>query len=100
MEWNFFTVNTGATDFDWQFLINLLPILIPLMVVSTVLMVVSIVSVVRKPNPWNEKIGWLLLIILVDVIGPVIYFAVGVSQLEQKNSEREDRENINRGGNL
>jgi formate/nitrite transporter FocA (FNT family) len=85
-----FDIFTGSFNEAFHFVFRLLPILIPLTIVQLTLMVTSIVSLVRKPNPWGDKILWLLLILLVNLIGPIIYFAVGSNHLEQKNAEGED----------
>jgi len=76
---------------------QLLPILISIFVVQTTLMVVAIVSIVKKPNPWNEKILWLLISIFVNLIGPVIYFAVGSGMLDKKYAEWQDMMEQRRG---
>ena len=51
-----FSVGVNAMEwaeiFDW--IIRLLPILIPLAAVQFILMITSVVSLVRKPNPMNE----------------------------------------------
>jgi hypothetical protein len=73
-------------------LIRLLPILIPLVLVQFILMVTALVSLIKKPNPWNDKILWLLLILLVNLIGPIIYFAVGANHLENRFAQAQDGE--------
>jgi len=90
------TFNVGVNAMEWaeivDWIVRLLPILIPLMVVQFVLMITSIVSLVRKPNPMSEKIVWLLVILLVNTIGPIIYFAVGSNHLENLHAQRQDGE--------
>ncbi|MCL2204558.1 MAG: PLDc N-terminal domain-containing protein [Defluviitaleaceae bacterium] len=86
-------INIVFNTTDWRevvdFIIRLLPILIPLLVLHLILLVTAIVSLVRKPNPWGEKILWLLLVLLVDIIGPVIYFAVGTNHLDNKYAAQD-----------
>ena len=56
-----------------------------LAVIQLVLMITAIVSLVRKKAPAGVMILWLLLIVLVNIIGPIIYFAIGSSKLDEKN---------------
>jgi len=103
MEMNLFTVNVGNDwQYAWEMTVRLLPILIPLTVVSLVLMVVAIVGIARKPNPWGEKILWLLIVIFLDIIGPVLYFAIGSGMLDEKYARFQDNQygDYPRGGGL
>ena len=80
----------GETPLD--VFISLLPILIPLFLLQLVLMITALISLAKKPLSWNDKLGWLILILLVTTIGPVIYFAVGANMLEQKIAQTNDQE--------
>ncbi|MCL2405067.1 MAG: PLDc N-terminal domain-containing protein [Defluviitaleaceae bacterium] len=62
----------------------------PLIIINFVLLVVAILSLARKPLPWGQKWVWLLVILLVDLIGPIIYFAVGSNMLDDKVAQLED----------
>ena len=69
----------------------ILLVAIPLAVLQFTLMIAALVSLIKKPNvPSNDKILWLLLIILLSLIGPILYFAIGSNQLDQKVADRED----------
>ena len=85
-------VNMGIGDLDYliDFLLRMWPILVPLMLVGLGLMVAGIISVVKKPNPWGEKIIWLVIIIFLDIIGPVLYFALGSGMLDEKYAKEQD----------
>ena len=48
-----------------------------------ILQVAALISIVRKPLPWGKKWMWLPLL-LVQPIGPIIYFAKGSSMLNRK----------------
>jgi multisubunit Na+/H+ antiporter MnhG subunit len=90
---------------EWQeitdLIIQLLPIVIPLAIISLVLTISAIVGIAKKPNPWGEKILWLLIVILIDVIGPVLYFAIGSGMLDEKFSKAQDAQhNDYSGGNV
>ncbi|MCL2603581.1 MAG: PLD nuclease N-terminal domain-containing protein [Defluviitaleaceae bacterium] len=93
-------VNIGFNAVEWSeaidWVVRLLPILIPIILVQLILVLTAVVSLARKPNPWNEKILWLVLVLAVNTIGPIIYFAVGANFLNQKHAEREDGEDEQR----
>ena len=69
---------------------RLLLVLSPLIAINFVLMIAAILSLARKTLPWGRKWGWLLLVLLVDLIGPIIYFAVGSNMLDEKAAQYED----------
>jgi len=71
---------------------RLLLILSPLVAINFILVVVAILSIARKALPWGQKWLWLLLILLVDLIGPIIYFAVGSNILDEKAAQFQDAE--------
>jgi Na+-transporting methylmalonyl-CoA/oxaloacetate decarboxylase gamma subunit len=55
-----------------------------LIIAQMTLMTAAIVSIVRKDVPNEDKIGWILLIVLVGIIGPVFYFVVGSKELDEE----------------
>lgn len=68
--------------------------IVSLAVIQTVLMLVAVVSIMRKNVPTGDKVFWLLIVLIVNLIGPIIYFAVGSSKLEEKEANLEnEREN-------
>lgn len=53
-----------------------------LVVLQLSLQVLAFVDIVRKPGPWDlRKIVWLIVIILGELIGVLMYFAFGRGQL-------------------
>jgi len=92
-------MNIGISDLDYtmDFIRRMLPILIPLVILSWTLMITGIVSLVKKPNTWNEKILWLLIIIFISTFGPVIYFALGSGMLDEKWVREQDQRDQTRG---
>jgi len=92
-------VNVGLGDWQYamDFIRPLLPILIPLFIVGMILMIVGVISVAKKPNPWSEKIIWLVIVIFLDVIGPVLYFALGSGMLDEKWAREQDQREQQRG---
>ena len=55
-----------------------LPYLIPLLVLEIVLLFVAIIDLDRRKYvTGNNKLVWVLVIVVVGIIGPVIYFVFG-----------------------
>ena len=63
-----------------------------LAIIQLVLIIAAIISLVRKKVPSSDKILWLLLILLINIIGPIIYFAIGSSKLDDKAASMENEE--------
>ena len=56
----------------------LLPIMIPLAILQTLLMIIALIHVVRHPKyKRGNMVIWLLVVILVNIIGPILYFTIG-----------------------
>ena len=57
---------------------NALPFLIPLVIVQVVLMVVALVDLVRRERVrGGNKVIWGVVIVLVNIIGPIVYLLLG-----------------------
>ena len=69
-------------DFLW--------LLIPLIVLQFALFLVALISLLRKRVTFAEKLPWLLVIIIFNTLGPIIYFIIGSGELDKKAAERED----------
>ncbi len=55
-----------------------LPYLIPLLVLEIVLLFVAIIDLDRRRYvTGNNKLVWVLVIVIIGIIGPVIYFIFG-----------------------
>ena len=53
-----------------------MPFLIPLAVLEIVLALVALVHVLRHPHyRFGNRPLWILIVVLVQIIGPVVYFA-------------------------
>lgn len=74
-----------------EILPQLLPILIPLLLLQLVMVIVALINLLKKELPLKDKIIWLIVIICVQIIGPVIYFAVGSKMLDDKAGKENDR---------
>jgi hypothetical protein len=65
-------------DSDFQLLIDALPWVIPLVVLELALLVIAVVDIVRREYvTGGNKVVWLVVVIIVNFIGPIIYFIFG-----------------------
>ena len=69
-------------------------VIIPMVIVQFVLFIVALISLLRKKGvTTGDKVMWLLIILFVNTIGPILYFVIGSSHLDQKAAEMEDHVN-------
>ncbi len=56
-----------------------LPLLIPLVLIQIGLLIFALLDLVKRPEEAlnGSKVMWILIIALVNVIGPILYFIVG-----------------------
>jgi hypothetical protein len=54
-----------------------LPFLIPVLIIQLGLMITALVDVIRREHTRGPKWVWVLVIVLVNYIGPIIYFVAG-----------------------
>lgn len=55
---------------------RLLPLLIPLVLVQLGLMIFALVDLLKQPTLRGSKWMWLLIVVLVNIIGPILYFVL------------------------
>lgn len=59
-------------------LLEMLPLLIPILVLDAILAVVAVLHVLRHPHyRFGNKALWLVMVIVLLLIGPIIYFIFG-----------------------
>jgi len=65
-----------------------LPILIPLAVIELALMIASLIHILthRKYRMGNRVI-WVIVCILINIIGPILYFTLGRGEEKDGSSE-------------
>jgi hypothetical protein len=56
---------------------ELLPFLIPIVVLEIALMVVALVDLVRRERTRGPKWAWAIVIIFLNLIGPIVYLILG-----------------------
>jgi hypothetical protein len=65
-------------SFDFQILINLLPLLLPVLVLQLGLMIGALVHLLRRKAVRRGSVAlWVVIIVLVNIIGPALYFLIG-----------------------
>jgi hypothetical protein len=60
-----------------------LPIIMPVIVVSTLLVLIALMDLYRNRKTRKNVLPWILVIIFANTIGPILYFVIG-----RKDSER------------
>ena len=59
-------------------IINLLPFLIPLLVIELILVIAALVHIFRHDNyKVGNRVMWVCICLIVNIIGPVLYFIIG-----------------------
>jgi hypothetical protein len=62
---------------DTDELSRLLPLLAPILLIQLALIVAGLVDLARRERTRGPKWAWALVILLVSMIGPIVYFLVG-----------------------
>lgn len=61
-----------------EIIIKYLPILVPYLVIVIGLAIFSLVHVLKHPHyRFGNKLMWALIVLLVQLVGPICYFAFG-----------------------
>jgi len=74
-----------------EILPQLMPFLIPLLLLELVMLTVALINFFKKELPLKDKAIWLIIIVCVQIIGPVVYFAVGSKMLDDKVAKGDER---------
>lgn len=62
---------------DIDLLLRYLPVLIPLFILQLVLLVLALVDLIKREKTRGPKWLWVVIIIMVSMIGPIVYFVLG-----------------------
>jgi hypothetical protein len=54
-----------------------IPLLIPILIIQLILVVAALMDLYKQPATRGPKWVWALVIPFIQIIGPVLYFAVG-----------------------
>lgn len=58
-------------------LMKYIPYLIPALLVQLILLVVALIDLMKRENTRGPKWVWLLVILLVNIFGPIVYLLFG-----------------------
>ena len=56
---------------------DILPFLIPLLILELGLLIVALVDLLNRQKVRGDKLLWVVLIVMVGIVGPIIYFIFG-----------------------
>jgi hypothetical protein len=54
-----------------------LPLLIPVVLIELALLIIALVDLIRREKTRGPKWVWVLVIVLINFIGPIVYFITG-----------------------
>lgn len=54
-----------------------LAILLPILIIQLILLVIALVDIIRTEKTNGPKWVWVLVIIFINIIGPILYFVIG-----------------------
>jgi len=56
---------------------QILPLIIPVLIIQLILLVVALLDLRKQRVTRGPKWAWALIIIFINIIGPIIYFIIG-----------------------
>lgn len=74
----------GLNDLKDVDFMALLPIILPIIVVGTLLVLIALIDLYRHRNSRENVLIWTLIILFANTLGPILYFVIG----------RKDSENL------
>jgi hypothetical protein len=77
VEWDSELIYEGGTPLDIANDSNLLLILLPLLVLQLILLVVALIDLLKRQETNGPKWVWLLVILFINILGPIVYFLWG-----------------------
>lgn len=61
-----------------QPILEFLPFVIPLLIIELLLAITSVVHILKHPNyRFGSRTLWILIVLLIQIIGPAVYFIFG-----------------------
>lgn len=66
---------------DFETIKEFAPFLLPIIFIQLLLMIIALVHALRHKNyKVGNRIVWVVLIVFVQIIGPILYFTIGRSE--------------------
>lgn len=80
MEGNVLNTDIRALfEVDWS---AILPLVIPILVLHFILLAVALFDLYRRRNIVNYPIIWMIIIVLLNTLGPILYLIIGRRMLK------------------
>ncbi|WHY27145.1 PLD nuclease N-terminal domain-containing protein [Bacillus wiedmannii] len=76
-------IHYGLNDLKDIDIMAFLPIILPVIAVGALLVFIALIDLYRNRKTRNNVLVWTLIIIFVNVLGPILYFVIG-----RKDSEK------------
>lgn len=51
--------------------------LAPLLIIQFFLIIVALTDIIKRPTTFGPKWMWVLIILFVNIVGPILYFIIG-----------------------
>ncbi|MFJ7725708.1 PLD nuclease N-terminal domain-containing protein [Neobacillus sp. NPDC097160] len=58
-------------------LASYMPIIAPILIIQLILLIVAIIDLVKIEKTNGPKWLWVLIILFINIIGPILYFVIG-----------------------
>lgn len=63
---------------NFDLLVEYFPVLLPVIAVELTLAITALVHVIRHPHyKFGNKVVWIFVVLLIQFIGPIVYFLFG-----------------------
>ncbi|KLA30764.1 PLD nuclease N-terminal domain-containing protein [Bacillus cereus] len=76
-------IHYGLNDLKDMDIMAFLPIILPVIAVGALLVFIALIDLYRNRKTRKNVLIWTLIIIFVNVLGPILYFVIG-----RKDSEK------------
>jgi hypothetical protein len=67
----------GVNDFKDIDFMAFLPIILPVILVGTLLVLIALIDLYRNRKTRKNALIWTLIILFVNTLGPILYFVIG-----------------------
>ncbi len=65
-------------EFNLDKIIEYLPLLVPVLIIEAILIIVALVCISKqKEFKFGNKLIWVLIVLCLQMVGPIIYFCFG-----------------------
>lgn len=68
----------------WNEIQPWIPVLIPIFIVQFSLLIIAIIDLIRRERTNGPKWVWALVIIFVNLFGPILYFLFGRNRADER----------------